>query len=226
MNFAERNNAIGELLKDEILPRYTRPEHLDDDAARRELADMVADLNSEWPVMGLDAFRELGVKFAANIRKLHTSRRWPTIALMLKALSAAQGVRLEAAKKGGEHPGVYDLVVDWWKEYRSPLPSTAHDGHAERMVADRVATWGELFRAGFPIAKNRVEQAKAEFDPRHAEILAGIMADAVARYGGGDPSAAPEDAKHWTETAKPDDPRYAALKEARAKANALHEATR
>lgn len=89
MNFTDRTNAIGTLLRETILPRYRRPEHLDDTAARAEAADMVADLNAEWPLMSDEAFRDTGERFARELRKISTSRSWPSIGHMLRALEAA-----------------------------------------------------------------------------------------------------------------------------------------
>lgn len=89
MNFDERCNAIGTLLKVKILPRYKRPDHLDDDTARAELRDMVEDLNAHWPQMPEARFTIVGDAMARALRGSYTSRAWPSIAHMVKALQAA-----------------------------------------------------------------------------------------------------------------------------------------
>ncbi len=89
MTYGERVNMIGTLLRDTILPRYRRPEHLDDISARAEVADMVADLNAEWPITYEDGFRTTAERFGRELRKISTSRSWPSIGHMLRALEAA-----------------------------------------------------------------------------------------------------------------------------------------
>lgn len=90
MTYEERINQIGTLLRDVILPRYKRPEHLDDDTARAELRDMVTDLNAEWPLSSRDRFDATATAMARALRLTYTGRNWPTIAHLAKALKQAQ----------------------------------------------------------------------------------------------------------------------------------------
>ncbi len=90
MTYEERVNAIGTLLRETILPRYTRPPHLDDATARAELRDMVDDLNTDWPVMPDEQFHHTGKALARALRLTYTGRNWPTIAHLAKALKAAR----------------------------------------------------------------------------------------------------------------------------------------
>ncbi len=96
MTYDERINTIGTLLRETILPRYTRPPHLDDETARAELADMVRDLNSEWPLGTQTQFNLIGQALARAIRTTYTGRSWPTIAHMAKALKAAREAPVSA----------------------------------------------------------------------------------------------------------------------------------
>lgn len=89
MTYEERINLIGTLLRDTILPRYKRPEHLDDATARAELRDMVEDLNAAWPLMHPARFESVGDDLARQLRSTYTGRSWPPIAVMIKALKAA-----------------------------------------------------------------------------------------------------------------------------------------
>lgn len=89
MTYDERTSAIGKLLREIILPRYSRPDHLDDATARDELRDMVADLNSAWPIMPAAQFASTGQALARALRMTYTGRNWPTIAHLAKALKAA-----------------------------------------------------------------------------------------------------------------------------------------
>ncbi len=92
MTFEERQNLIGDLLRNKILVRKQRPERFDDATARAEIADMVDDLNRAWPVMPKDMFLSTGDSLARELRASHSGRDWPPIAVMLKALKAALDV--------------------------------------------------------------------------------------------------------------------------------------
>lgn len=173
MTFEERENAIGTLLRDTLLPRYKRPEHLDDVAARLELRDMVADLNREWPVESAEAFAARAERFCRDVRATHAGRSWPAIATLLKALKSASVAY--TATTEDEPPVVYDGVVTWWQKHRDRCP-WAKENHSARLVADGHATWGQLRREGFPIPPERMAEARAEPDPRHNAIMADIAA--------------------------------------------------
>lgn len=220
MNFDERTAAIGTFLRDEVLKRYNRPEYMNDDIARREIADMVSDLNNEWPVMSRERFAAVAEEFHRQLRKVHGSRNWPTISAMVKALREASKPR-ESKTGEDEPPHIYEMVADWWREKRGPFPSLAKRHHAERLVRERLATWGELRRSGFPIPEERMDEAKAEPDPQHEAKLFDVraMAERIAASGWAVASAvAPAPREHWAKAAAPGDPRWRALQDALAKA--------
>lgn len=89
MTYDERTAAIGTLLRETILPRYRRPDHMDDETARSELVDMVSDINAAWPIMPAERFHAVGRALARSLRMTYTGRSWPTIAHMTKALRDA-----------------------------------------------------------------------------------------------------------------------------------------
>lgn len=151
MNFSERENAIGSMLKVMVLPRYKRPEHMDPDTARAEIADMVADLNAAWPIQPAERFAATSEAFARAIRATYSGRTWPPIAVMLKALKAA----LEPAPAPREATGpasVFDMgeirrdqLLRWCKGERScpdhlitreNLEALAQDGLIQRSAID------------------------------------------------------------------------------------------
>ena len=172
MNFEDRTNAIGTLLREHILPRYKRPEHLDDTTARAELRDMVEDLNRAWPVMGATRFGDTADGLARAIRMTHTSRTWPTIAALIKALNVAlEPPRGAPEADGSTGEAIYQMVVEWWHRFHDAMPSAAKADHAIRMQRDGIATWGQLRRAGFQIPDYAMAEAKAEPDPKHQAIL-------------------------------------------------------
>lgn len=125
MNFEERTNAIGTLLRETILPRYRRPEHLDDVTASAELADMVSDLNAAWPVTAPDRFAAIAERLAREIRRVHSSRTWPTIAVMLKALDAAlvppKPVSGEFSRPEDWHEDVLRWQLRDWRDGKRPI---------------------------------------------------------------------------------------------------------
>ena len=86
MTYEQRRAFIGGFLRERVMPRYKRPEHFDDATARREIADIVADLTSEWPVVPDGMMAEIAERFFANLRKQYSGRTWPPIAAMVKAL--------------------------------------------------------------------------------------------------------------------------------------------
>lgn len=176
MNYQDRTNAIGTLLREHILPRYKRPEHLDDGTARAELRDMVEDLNHEWPVMNESRFGEIAERLARAVRVTNTSRTWPTIAVMVKALKAALDAPAPEVESEEEKPIVWECVREWWVKFRQAGPaSMAKSHHAERLVQEGLATPGELRRGGFHLSGALHEQAMAEPNPDHPRMLQDLI---------------------------------------------------
>jgi hypothetical protein len=90
MTYEERTNAIGSWLRDVVLPRYNRPDHLGDAEARAEVADMVEDINAETPILPVDAFEPFLATMFAKLRRTYTGRNWPPIGAFCKAIAAAR----------------------------------------------------------------------------------------------------------------------------------------
>jgi hypothetical protein len=105
MNFDQRCNAIGEWLRTSVLPRYTRPDHLDDAAARAEAADLVTDINAEIPVMPEAMFPGFLADVFSKLRRSYTRRDWPPIGAFVKAVQLA---RREITPSGAPEPETRD----------------------------------------------------------------------------------------------------------------------
>lgn len=163
MNYAERCNAIGTLLRETILPRTKRPDHLDDDTARRELADMTEDLNAEWPVMTRDRFDLVSEALARTVRTTHKSRTWPTIGHLVDALKQtlgkinSPGIAHSAADSGDwQEAAKRTQLRAWWYDHK---PCPAHFVTRERLQAIGLNSWD-------------VDRAMAELaDPRNAGAI-------------------------------------------------------
>lgn len=112
MNLSERENAIGDWLRVVVLPRYTRPDYLDDNTAQREVADMVGDINKALPTLPADSFAPFLADVFSKIRMVHTSRQWPPIATFVKAIG---GAKKEAAPSTGPkseyRPDLYAVMA-------------------------------------------------------------------------------------------------------------------
>ena len=85
MNYETRKRMVSNWLFD-FLKNYEVPPHLDQDASKKELINMVEDINSEIPLLKENSFKLLLENVAKHIRKNQTSRRWPTIAFFIKAV--------------------------------------------------------------------------------------------------------------------------------------------
>lgn len=157
MTFEERQNAVGTLLRETILPRYTRPAHLSDDMARAELRDMVNELVADWPVMGRTEFEATAQRMAREVRRSHEGRSWPSIKRLLAALDAATKERPASAHGGDENPQVYAGAVDWWHKHGGRCP-WAKEHHAVRMEREGIASKRELWRAGWDVPSAWVDE--------------------------------------------------------------------
>ena len=176
MSYDGRVNFIGTLLREHILPRYKRPEHLGEESARSELRDMVEDLNAEWPLMSEAVMEETAQRMFRELRASHTSRSWPTIGAMTKALKAALS-QPQATAATGEPPQLYEWIREWWLRHRDcPRHLKPQEHHSRRLVDERVVTWGELWRRGFPVPRELVRVAKEEPDPKHQGIMEDLQA--------------------------------------------------
>lgn len=90
MTHEERTSAIGTWLRVDVLPRYNMPDHLGDTQARREISDMVEDINRVLPILPADSFTTFLADVFSKIRMTHTSRAWPPISTFVKAVTGAK----------------------------------------------------------------------------------------------------------------------------------------
>lgn len=187
MNYEERTNRIGTLLREAILPRYTRPAHMDDGTARAELADMVEDMNRQWPIMSPDRFDLVGREMARHLRRDYAGRQWPPIKAMLSALKAACSEPVEGVD-AAEPCDDYALMADRIREGRPIGEDWFFGPRAKELVRRGLATelHLETYRSGLffamcdaygedrarrMIAQRRAEHEAAPF-PTSEEDLA------------------------------------------------------
>jgi hypothetical protein len=126
--------------------------------------------------MSPNRFGEVAEGLARAVRVTHTSRTWPTIAALVKALGLAIAPPVAPTENDDIRTMefLYGLVVEWWHKHHDAMPSVAKDHHAGRMVREGIATPGQLRRGGFPIPSELRDAALAEPDPNHATISAEI----------------------------------------------------
>jgi len=159
MTYEERTAIIGTILREEVLKRFKRPEHLGDAEARGELADMVDELNANWPLGTDEQMRAVGERFATAVKRNHDSRQWPTIKKIVGYLkdalkgapvsfSAAEicpfeinAARIKAGQPVGEDwlygPGAHELI-------RRGLVSDADMApRRSGLFFDAKSVWGE-----------------------------------------------------------------------------------
>lgn len=146
MTYEERSAAIGTLLLESILPRFTRPAHLDDATARRELADMVEDLNGAWPVVSDAEFGAMGARLAKQVRQTVDGRTWPTIPRLLKALEVIKSVNPQWAKRppDGPRPCRFELNAKRLKAHEPVGGDYLYGRDAVELVRRKLVTESEL----------------------------------------------------------------------------------
>ena len=112
MTYETRTDAIGSWLRDVVLPRYNRPDHLGDNEARAEVADMVEDINRVAPLMGDEALGPFLADAFARVRMTYTGRSWPPIGVFCKAVGAAAKDRPMTGGRPAEHvPDDYAIMA-------------------------------------------------------------------------------------------------------------------
>jgi hypothetical protein len=103
--------------------------------------------------MGETRFAEVSQGLARAVRASNPSRSWPTINTLLKALNVAIAppvvVGADDDEKAKER--AYQFVKGWWIKHGDTMPRLARMEHAQRLVSEGVATWGQLHRKCFPL---------------------------------------------------------------------------
>lgn len=162
------------------------PKGMGEAAQADTLALLGRALDGVAPTVGYEAWWS---RFEIALLGGLTSRAWPAVADVVRAAKEVQVSSKEAAANAslmgaGEAPHIAQMVEDWWKQFRRPGPgSLPRHHHAKPMVDAGLATYGQLWRAGFPLPQWAVEIAKAEQDPDHAAISREIE-DMAARLRG------------------------------------------
>lgn len=157
--------------------RLVPPQRMGPAAQADELAALARAINSAAPSLGYEAWWP---RFEDALLAGLSSRAWPTLGEVRRAareVQAAAKARADEAAGPDEPPHIYQMVEEWWLKFRASGPgSLPRQGHASRLVDAGHATWGQLWRAGFPIPDWARATAMAEPDPAHEAILADIRA--------------------------------------------------
>lgn len=160
--------------------RLVPPRGMGQQAQADELAALGRALDRLAPSTAYEAWWP---RFEDALMSAATTRAWPLIGDVERAAKSVreteQASRAAASRSdpGLEPAHIYAMVEEWWRKFRDAGPGSVPKAHhAHRLVAAGLATWGELWRKGFPIPDAMRETAKAERDPGHEAILADIRA--------------------------------------------------
>ena len=160
--------------------RLVPPLRMGQQAQADELAALGRALDRLAPASGYEAWWP---RFEDALMGAATTRAWPLIGDVERAAKSLREVeKARLASPGSyapenEPPHIYQIVEEWWLKFRDAGPgSVPRPHHAKRLVDAGHATWGELWRKGFPIPDYARDAAKTEKDPSHEAILADIRA--------------------------------------------------
>ena len=158
---------------DRLLSRMVPPRGLGDQAQQDETAALSRALDRMAPGGGYEAWWE---RFEDALLGIMTTRAWPTVGEVTKA-GKSIGFGGSDQRASGEPPQLYDWIREWWlRHHDCPRHLKPQEHHSRRLVADRLATWGELWRRGFPVPRELVRAAKEEPDPKHQGIMEDLQA--------------------------------------------------
>lgn len=165
MKYDERKTVIFEWLfgpEKGQLRSYEAPEFLSPDRRRDEINNMVEDINSEiYGEMKPSYLSYILGLAAADVRKRHRGRKWPTINTFCMAVKSAQE---RAEPREGNSCGQmdYDFARRWWQKFGEPAPQLKSET-TERLLKDGVLTLSDAFKSGFQMGGGTHDKAKAEF---------------------------------------------------------------
>lgn len=159
--------------------RLVPPRGMGEAAQKDELAALARAISGIAPSFGYESW---WTRFEDVLLGGLNSRAWPAIADVRRAGRELQeAARAGAARPGlgaaDENPQVYEMVEQWWLRFGAPGPGAmARARHAQRLVEAGHASWGRLWRAGFPIPDWARREAMAERDGDHERILGELLA--------------------------------------------------
>lgn len=155
--------------------RLVPPQRMGKAAQADELAALRRAINGAAPLSGYEVWWP---RFEDALLGGLSSRAWPTLGEIRRAvreMQAAAKARADQATAYDEPPLAFQIVEEWWLKFRAAGPgSLPRPGHARRLVDAGHATWGQLWRAGFPIPDWARSRAMEEPDPAHETILADL----------------------------------------------------
>lgn len=159
--------------------RLVPPRGMGETAQKDELAALARAISGVAPSFGYEAW---WTRFEDALLGGLSSRAWPSMADLRRAgrelqEAARAGVARPGPGAADENPQVYEMVEQWWLRFGAPGPGAmACARHAQRLVEAGYASWGRLWRAGFPIPDWARREAMAERDVDHQRILEELRA--------------------------------------------------
>ena len=155
-----------------LLKRLSPPRLMTVEVQADEMDALARAIDRAAPRDGYDAWWP---QFEDSLLSSMTTRAWPTVGEIARAAKSIHAPR-SATEAETESHEVYGWILEWWHKHRDCPRHLAKSHHACRMIAEGIATPGQLRRGGFPLTDRDMAAAEAEPDPQHPSILADIHA--------------------------------------------------
>jgi len=166
MTFEERTATIFKWLTEDLLGQYTRPTYLSDERSRAEITDMTELINADIPrTMTETGLPELLKGVGTALKRRHGSRQWPTVKLLLTALSDALHPRGRGDYTDDEvELAMIDRLAVWYKKHGDEMPSCGSVTRTDALIERGVLTPMTAWNGRFLMNKKAHDQALEDFE--------------------------------------------------------------
>ena len=166
MTYEERKRQIFAWLTEDLLGQYTRPTYLSDERSRSEITDMVELINSDIPRTTTETgLTELLRDTGTALKRRHGSRQWPTVKLLLTALSDALHPRGRGDQTDDEvELAMIERMGVWYRKHGDQMPSCGSVTRTDALISRGVLTPMTAWKGGFFMTKKTHDQALEDFE--------------------------------------------------------------
>lgn len=166
---SERTDTISASL-DRLLSRLTPPRGLTPQAQLDETAALMRAIDRAAPGGGLDVW---WTKFEDALLGAQETRAWPTVFEVQRAANSMldRDKAARSASTANDDEIAYQHMVEFWVMCRTIRRAVARPGFVERMVREKIATWGEVLWSGADIPRWAFEIADRENRDKSDAVL-------------------------------------------------------